>query len=100
MEIEKILEILNKVLEKNISYEDKEKIVYLSAELKKMFRKLPSSIKLEELQKIVIDLEVKYDDLNDLSYYFDPLYAKIKNAIHAECVKKIREDNRRKKVDK
>ena len=52
--------------------------------LKKIENQIPTYNKLEELRKIVIDLEVKYDDFNDLSYYFNPLYVKIKNTIHEE----------------
>ena len=55
---------------------------------------------MEELQKIVIDLEIKYDDFNDLVYYFDPLYVKIKKTIHEEKIKEIREDNKRKRHEK
>ena len=52
--------------------------------MKKIENQIPTYNKLEELRKIVIDLEVKYDDFNDLSYYFNPLYVKIKNTIHEE----------------
>ena len=37
----------------------------------KLEKQIPTYSKLEELQKIVTDLEVKYDDFNDLSYYFN-----------------------------
>lgn len=65
--------------------------------IKKIQKILPTIDKLNELQKIAIDLEVKFDVLNELSYYFDPLYATIENEIHKEYVKKIREENRRKR---
>lgn len=86
-----------RLLEKNSLCEDKQKIQYLSNELKKIEKKIPTYEKMEELQKVVIDLEVKYDSLNDLSYYFDPLYVKIMNTIHQEKVKKLREENRKKR---
>ena len=82
---------------KNDVVEDKQKIKYLCRELEKIENQIPSYDKLEELQKIVIDLEVIYDDFNDLSYYFNPLYVEIKNIIHTEEVKKIREENKRKR---
>lgn len=79
-----MLNVLIQVLKKNDFGEDKQKIQYLSNELKKIENQIPTYNKLEELRKIVIDLEVKYDDFNDLSYYFNPLYVKIKNTIHEE----------------
>lgn len=79
-----MLNVLIQVLKKNDFGEDKQKIQYLSNELKKIENQIPTHNKLEELRKIVIDLEVKYDDFNDLSYYFNPLYVKNKNTIHEE----------------
>lgn len=79
-----MLNVLIQVLKKNDFGEDKQKIQYLSNELKKIENQIPTYNKLEELRKIVIDLEVKYDDFNDLSYYFNPLYVKIKNTINEE----------------
>lgn len=85
-------------VQKNYDFgNDIAKIQYLCTELEKMQRILPTMDKLNELQKIAIDLEVKFDVLNELSYYFDPLYATIENEIHKEYVKKIREENRRKR---
>lgn len=95
--LKQVLDILIQVLEKNDFDEDKQKIQYLSNELEKIENQIPTYNKLEELQKIVTDLEVKYDVFNDLSYYFNPLYVKIKNTIHKEEVKKIREENKRKR---
>ena len=95
--LKQVLDILLQVLEKNDFDEDKPKIQYLSNELEKIENQIPTYNKLEELQKIVTDLEVKYDDFNDLAYYFNPLYVKIKNTIHEEDVKKIREDNKSKR---
>ena len=95
--LKQLLAVLTQSLEKKYFGEDKTKIQYLSAELGKIENQIPTFSKLEELKKFVNDLEVKYDDLNDLSYYFDPLYVEIKNNIHADEVKKIREENRRKR---
>ena len=77
--LKQILAFLTKVFEKNDFGEDKQIIQYLFNELEKIEQQLPTDNKLEELQKIVIDLEIKYDDFNDLGYYFNLLYVKIKN---------------------
>ena len=95
--LKQLLVILTQPLEKNVFGEDKQKIQFLSDELGKIENQIPTFSKLEELKKIVSDLEVKYDDFNDLSYYFDPLYVEVKNNIHAEEVKKLREENKRKR---
>lgn len=95
--LKQVLSILTQALEKNDFGEDKQKIQYLSSELKKIDNQILTYSKLEELKKIITDLEVKYDDFNDLSYYFNPMYVKIKSNIHARDVKKIREENKRKR---
>ncbi len=98
--LKQILAFLTRILEKNDFNEDKKIIQYLFKELEKLEHQLPTDNKLEELQKIVIDLEIKYDDFNDLVYYFDPLYVKIKKTIHEEKVKEIRDENKRKRYEK
>ena len=98
--LKQILAFLTRILEKNDFNEDKQIIQYLFRELEKLEHQLPTDNKLEELQKIVIDLGIKYDDFNDLVYYFDPLYVKIKQTIHEEKVKEIREENKRKRKEK
>lgn len=98
--LKQILAFLTRILEKNDFNEDKQIIQYLFKELEKLELQLPTDNKLEELQRIVIDLEIKYDDFNDLGYYFDPLYVKIKKTIHEEKVKEIREENKRKRDEK
>lgn len=95
--LKQMLEVLTQSLETKDFGGDKTRIQFLSDELGKIENQIPTFCKLEELKKIVSDLEVKYDDFNDLSYYFDPLYVEIKNNIHADEVKKIREENRRKR---
>ena len=98
--LKQILAFLTRILEKNDFNEDKQIIQYLFKKLEKLEHQLPTDNKLEELQKIVIDLEIKYDDFNDLVYYFDPLYLKIKKTIHEEKVKEIREKSKRKRDEK
>ena len=92
-----LLKILTTALEDNECKEDEQKIQYFCNELKKIKTNLPTIEKLEELQKIEVDLEVKYDRFNELSYYFGPLYIKIKNKIHDENIKKLREKAKRKR---
>ena len=98
--LKQILAFLTRILEKNDFNEDKQIIQYLFKELEKLEHQLPTDNKLEELQRIVIDLEIKYDNFNYLGYYFDPLYVKIKKTIHEEKVKEIREENKRKRDEK
>ena len=95
-----ILDCLIDCLEKNNINEDKQKIKYLSNELKKIKKQLPTYSKLEEIEKIIIDLEVKYEAFYELSNYFDPLYVEIKKTIHDKEVKQMREENRRKREKK
>lgn len=64
--------------------------------LKNIQEEIPTINKLNKLQKEIEYLEIKYDIFNELSYYFNPLYIKIKNKIHENDVKKIREKNRKK----
>lgn len=80
--------------------EDNQKIQYFCEELKKINSHLPTKSKLEELQKIETDLEIRYEKFYELHNYFDPIYIELKKKIHNEEVKKIREENRRKRVIK
>ena len=95
--LEKLIMILTQALKKNDFKEDEQKINYFCCELEKLKRDLPTIEKLEELQKIEVDLEVKYEEFYEIANYFDPLYVKIKKKIHEEEVKKIRQENRRKR---
>lgn len=76
---------------------EEEKVNYLYTELTNIKNKLPTEEKLNKLNKIVIDLEVKYDILNELSYYFDPLYSELKRKIHEEYIKEIRKKAKKRK---
>lgn len=91
------LDIIIKKLDGQNYEQDKEPIRYLSNELKKLEKKLPTIKEIEEIYKILTDLEIKYDEYNDLSYYFNPVYTKIKKVIHSNHVKDIREENKRKR---
>lgn len=91
-----ILLFLANAIKSNDFGDDNAKIKNLYKELKNMQNGLPSEEKLDKLQKIEIDLEVKHDSLNELSYYFNPLYVKVKKEIHEKNAKKIREEQKRK----
>lgn len=93
--IDNLLNLLIDALNVNDFGEDKEKIKYFYNELQKCKKELPTMEKLNQMQEIEIDLEVKYDSLNEMSYYFDPLCAEVERKIHKKEVEKIREENRR-----
>ena len=50
---------------------------------------------IEELNEKIKYLQVKYDEFNELSYYSDSLYVKLRKIIHDEEVTKIRKENRK-----
>lgn len=76
---------------------DNQKVQYFYEKIKKMENKLPTIEKLNELQDIELNLEVKYEIFYELDNYFNPIYTKIKNIIHKEKVDKLREENGKKK---
>lgn len=94
-ELNNILQFLKNVQDNNNLGNDNIKIKHLYKELSKIQNKLPSVERLEEIQRLETDLEIKYDCLNELSYFFDPLYIKIKNAIHKKNVEKLRSKSKK-----
>lgn len=76
---------------------DNQKVQYFYEEIKKFEKKFPTIEKINELQDIELDLEMKYEIFYELDNYFNPIYTKIKNIIHKEKVDKLREKNRRKR---
>lgn len=94
---EKILDILENSLKKYDFNDDKEKIQYLYDAIKKIKIEVPTIEVLEKLKKIEIDLEVKYECFYELNNFFDPIYIKLKKSIHENKIKKLREENRKKK---
>ena len=62
--LKQILAFLTRILEKNDFNEDKQIIQYLFKELEKLEHQLPTDNKLEELQRIIIDLEIKYGPIS------------------------------------
>ena len=63
-------------------------------------KKLPTLKELEELEKDEINIEMKYDELCELNYYFDPSCVIIRKKIHDNYVKKLRDENRLKRLQK
>lgn len=84
------LDIIIRKLEVQNYEQDNEQIGYLSNELKKLGKKLPTMESLEKIHKILTNLEIKYDEYNDLSYYFNPVYVSVKKIIHQEVVQKLK----------
>ena len=78
----------------NMNYDANNQLKYLSEEIVKFTNKLPTIEKLEELKKIEIELETKYENLYELGNYFDPVFIQIKQKIKEDNVTKIREENR------
>ena len=80
--IKKILTILTNAIKNNKCKEDNLKINNLYNTLLNLNSRIISIGELDNIKKDVIDLEVKYDELDELSYYFDPVYISIKKNIH------------------
>lgn len=95
--IKLLLNVLTNALKENDFGDDTSKIIYLCNSLKKIQKVIPTIDELEELKNIEVDLEIKYEIFYEIGNYFDPLYVKTKHTIHKEKVKKIREENRRKR---
>lgn len=95
--IKSMLEILNGEKENIIDEEDNKKIMYLCESLTKIEKEIPKLDELEKIEKFEKDLEIKYEQFYELGYYFDSIYISVKKAIHDNEVKKIREENRRKR---
>ena len=95
--LKNIISILTIAKEKNNFGEDSNQIDDLYILLKQLETRLPTIDELTKIEKDVLDLEIKYDIFNELSYYFSPLCIKIKNDIHNEEVRKIREGNKTKR---
>lgn len=95
--LKSIISILTTAKEENDFGEDNNQIDDLCILLKQFEIKAPTIDELNKVEKVVLDLEIKYDIFNELFYYFSPLCVKIKKSIHNEEVRKIRAENRRKR---
>ena len=96
-DINKVVNILNESLDKDNVKEDKKIIESI---IKVFNNKKYDNKNIEEIEKEVNYLEVKYDEFNDLSYYVKPLLIKIKDKLHKEKVKELRNKNREKRGNK
>lgn len=100
MEKESLKQLLNfivNVLKENNFGEDEQRVQNLYTSLSTLQEKIPAIDEIDKLKKEINFLEINYDAFNELSYYSNPLFANIKKKIHDEEVKKIREENRRKR---
>ena len=91
LELKKILEIIKQILN-NKKYEtDYEILNDILLYLTEIDLDNVDITRLEDYKNIIIDLEIKYDDIFDLSYYYEPFLIKIKRVIHEKEVNKMRE---------
>jgi hypothetical protein len=92
-----ILTILQDEISNNDYGEDNIKIEKLIKLLENLKVKLPNKDELEAIDKEITYLDQKYDVFNELLYYFGPINVKIEHEIHANEVKAIREEMRKKR---
>ena len=92
-----LFEYLEEAIKENDFGKDNDELQNLYKELKEITKVLPPIEKLKKLKKSVTDFDQKYELLNDLSYYFDPVYVKIKSEIHNAYVHNLREENQKKR---
>lgn len=95
--LKNILNILIGATKENDFGEDNQRIQNLRNLLNILQEKIPTIDEIDKLENEINYLEIKYDIFNELSYYSDPLFVTIKRRIHAEEVKKLREETRRKR---
>ena len=102
MDYNEINNLVKFLTENKIIYtkKDNNKIKYFIEEIENFKKAIPTIEKLDELQKIELELEVKYEDLYELNNYFDPVYIKFKNLIRENQVNKTRKENRKKREKK
>ena len=92
--LDKIVNILNEALQKHSHNSDYK----LIKKLKTMIKNLDKNININDLDMIAKEfnnLEIKYDDIFDLSYYFDPIYIQLKKLIHHRKVQELRNSKRK-----
>ena len=95
--LKNLLNILVEATKENDFGEDNQRIQNLRNLLNLLQEKIPTIDEIDKLENEINYLEIKYDIFNDLSYYSNPLFGTIKRRIHAEEVKKLREENKRKR---
>ena len=99
-ELERILLYLSNSLNESNDTIFKEKVSYFKSELERLKYNIPSIEEIENLHKLEIELETKYDLLLELNNYFDPIYIKLLDDIHKRKVNEIRNQNRLKRDEK
>ena len=98
-EINNLLDYLYSMAKSNTYNEknnDIRKIIYILEKISK-----DETITVEELdliEKIINDLDCKYDDLFELTNIFQPIHYFYKKKLKKEYVNKLREENRKKRT--
>lgn len=97
--LDKMIELL---LEEKKNYEHPEIIMIfdrLIENLKKLKVKLEDRL-LEQIDKDLNDLDCKCDDLCEVVNLFSYIHSDLKSIIKREYVKKLREENRKRRISK
>ena len=95
-EIDELIKLLNEAVKANYG-EDLDQIKELIILLNKIKANKITIDELEDAYLKAKNLDIKYEELNDLLYYFNPIYIKYKRIIHNDEVKEIRKNNQKKR---
>ena len=95
-----ILDFIIEFIEKNSDNVDILKVKKLYNDLFLLKNTKINLTQLETINREVENLETTNNYFMELSNYFDPIYTYFKKEIHIDDVKKIREENRKKKENK
>ena len=96
MTLDLLLNYINEKMSNDLG-EDNEELFLLYNKLSLIKKEMPMLDDLEKIRKTISFLEIKYDELSELSYYFNPIYIEIKKNIHKQNVKQIRINNRKRR---
>ncbi len=92
-----LLNTMTKSLHNNVFSSDFDDISNICKILENIKNNKLVKKEIEELNEKIKYLQVKYDEFNELSYYFDSLYVKINKKLHNEEITKIRKENRKRR---
>ena len=96
-----MLDILNIIVKDKHYYDDLTLIKNLIMKINQMLNDDNINDEfLEEMDKDLNYLDQKYDDLFDLINLFDPIHFELKKKNHIKYVKRLREENRKKKQNR